>query len=58
MENNILYTKKAMLSSGDIFYVDQKAAHFSYRVLQVKANSKPADLCVRNGSLIINFDKN
>jgi len=58
MENNILYTKKTVLTSGDVLFVDQKAAEFSYRVLSVKENSKPADLCIRDGSLIVNFDKN
>jgi len=57
-ENNIEYTRKAELASGDIFFVDQKAFNFAYRVAAVRPDTKPHDLCVRDGTLLVNFAKN
>ena len=57
-ENNIEYTRKATLQSGDVFFIDQKASGFGYRMKMVHPNSKPNDLCIRDGLLITRFVKN
>lgn len=56
-ENNISYTFNTVLQSGDIFYIDSKANNCSYRVSKVLHGTKPDDLCVRDGALLVRFVK-
>ena len=57
-ENNINYTRNMQLQSGDVFFIDQKASGFGYRVKKVHEATKPNDLCIRDGALICKFEKN
>ena len=56
--NDIDYKRKANLNSGDVFFIDQKAIGFGYRISNVRPSSKPQELCVRDGTFVVMFDKN
>ena len=57
-EENIDYSFKTQLTSGDVFFVGPRANSCSYKVTAVRPNSKPAELCVRQGTLLARFTKN
>lgn len=56
-ENGIEYDHTLKLSSGDAFVVDQTCKTLKMRVKKVHAASKPKDLVLREGSLLLNFEK-
>ena len=56
-EDGVDYSYQRVLESGDAFFIDQKINQFSYRVMQVKPDTKPSDVILRDGALMLRFEK-
>ena len=56
-EDGVDYMYKRVLDSGDAFFFDQKVKHFAYRVNTIKPESKPFDVTLRDGTLLLRYQK-
>lgn len=56
-EDGIDYEYKRVLESGDAFIVGQNVKKFSYRVVQVYEDTKPVDVILREGALVLRMEK-
>jgi len=57
-ENGIEYCHKRVLESGQALLVDQRQKIFSFRVVRVLPGTKPAELVLKEGSLIVKYEQN
>ena len=56
-EDGVDYEYKRVLESGDAFFVGQNVKKFSFRVMEVVADTKPIDVILREGSLVLRMER-
>ena len=48
---------KRVIESGQCFLVDQRCQYFSFRVTKVIAGSKPAGLIMKEGTMVVKYER-
>lgn len=56
-EKNIDYTFKRILTSGDLFCIDQNVEELKLGVVRVIQAPRPVGIVLREGSMLIQFEK-
>lgn len=56
-EKGIDYTFKRVLKSGDCFLIDQNVEELNLGVLRVIPEPRPAGVVLREGALLLQFEK-